>query len=43
MRFVGGTTHFELWRPDAHEAYEAEMMAGEADEPVHFDLRGLHG
>ena len=42
VRFVGGTTHFEMWRPDAHAAYEAEIMAGEAEDPVHFDLRGLH-
>ena len=42
IRFVGVASSFEVWRPDARDAFEAELMAGEADEPVHIDRRGLH-
>ena len=41
-RFVGLASSFEIWRPDARDAFEAELMAAEADEPVHIDRRGLH-
>jgi MraZ protein len=42
VRFVGVASSFEIWRPDARDAFEAELMAAEADEPVHIDRRGLH-
>jgi MraZ protein len=42
VRFVGLASSFEIWRPDARDAFEAELMAAEADEPVHIDRRGLH-
>jgi MraZ protein len=42
LRFVGVASSFEVWRPDARDAFEAELMAAEADEPVHIDRRGLH-
>lgn len=42
VRFIGAASRFEIWRPDARDAYESELMAAEADEPVEIDLRGLH-
>lgn len=42
LRFVGVASSFEVWRPDARDAFEVELMAAEADEPVHIDRRGLH-
>ncbi len=42
VRFVGLASSFEIWRPDARDAFEADLMAAEADEPVHIDRRGLH-
>lgn len=42
LRFVGVASSFEVWRPDARDAFETELMADEADEPVHIDRRGLH-
>jgi MraZ protein len=42
VRFVGVASSFEIWRPDARDAFEAELMAAEAAEPVHIDRRGLH-
>ena len=42
VRFVGLASSFEIWRPDARTAFEAELMAAEADEPVRIDRRGLH-
>ncbi len=42
VRFVGVASSFEIWRPDARDAFEADLMAAEADEPVHIDRRGLH-
>jgi MraZ protein len=42
LRFVGVASSFEVWRPDARDAFEAELMLAEADEPVHIDRRGLH-
>jgi MraZ protein len=42
VRFVGLASSFEIWRPDARDAFEAELMAAEAEEPVHIDRRGLH-
>ena len=42
VRFVGLASRFEIWRPDVRDSYEAELMAEDADEPVHIDLRGLH-
>ena len=42
VRFIGAASRFEIWRPDLRDAYEAELMAAEADEPVEIDLRGLH-
>ena len=42
VRFVGLASRFEIWRPEVRDAYEAELMAGEAGEPFQIDLRGLH-
>ena len=42
VRFVGVASSFEIWRPDARDAFEAELLATEAAEPVHIDRRGLH-
>jgi MraZ protein len=42
VRFVGLASSFEIWRPDARNAFEAELMAAESDEPLHIDRRGLH-
>ena len=42
IRFVGVASSFEIWRPDAREAFEADLIASEAGRPVHIDRRGLH-
>jgi DNA-binding transcriptional regulator/RsmH inhibitor MraZ len=42
IRFVGVASSFEIWRPDARDAFEAELIAAEAERPVHIDRRGLH-
>ena len=43
VRFVGVASSFEIWRPDARDAFEAELLAAEAERPIHIDRRGLHG
>ena len=40
--FVGLASSFEIWNPDAHEAFEADLAEDEADDPVFIDRRGLH-
>lgn len=40
--FIGVASSFEIWHPDGREDFEAELDAGEADDPVHIDRRGLH-
>lgn len=42
VRFVGIDSRFEIWRPDAQDAAEAELMADEDEEDEFLDLRGLH-
>lgn len=42
VRFVGAASRFEIWRPDARDAYEAELLSQEPEEPFDFDFRGLH-
>lgn len=42
VRFVGVASSFEIWRPDARDAFESDLLEGEAEAPVHIDRRGLH-
>lgn len=42
VRFVGNASRFEIWRPDAHDAFEAVLAEEVADDDLHIDLRGLH-
>ena len=42
IRFVGVASSFEIWRPDARAAFENELLAAEAKQPVRIDRRGLH-
>lgn len=41
LRFVGVASSFELWRPDARDAFEAALLV-EEDDDIHIDRRGLH-
>ena len=42
VKFVGVASSFEIWSPEAHDAYELDLIEAEADEPVFIDRRGLH-
>ncbi len=42
VRFVGKASSFEIWRPDAREAYEADLALDDAEKPIRIDRRGLH-
>ena len=41
VRFVGLASRFEIWRPDARDAFDAEVLAGD-EAPLPISLRGLH-
>ena len=40
--FVGVASSFEIWNPDAQAAFEDDLRAEEANDPVYIDRRGLH-
>ena len=42
VRFIGVASSFEIWRPDAREAFEAALFTGDQGPPVRIDRRGLH-
>lgn len=41
VRFVGSAASFEIWRPEAHTDFEAELEADDEDD-IDIDRRGLH-
>ena len=42
VRFVSVAPSFEIWRPDARDAFEADLMSSDQGPPLHIDRRGLH-
>jgi len=42
VRFVGNASSFEIWPPEAREAFETDLLADDAGDPIHIDRRGLH-
>ncbi len=42
LRFVGMASSFEIWQPEARDAFEAALLSGSDEGEAPIDRRGLH-